>query len=283
MTDELDTGREARSALPADDSTPTHLGQPTPMKRVAFASFVGTAIEYYDFFIYGNAAALVFPTVFFPNLSHSLATIASLATFAAAFISRPVGAAVFGHFGDRLGRKRTLAATLLIMGLSTVAVGLVPSAAAIGVAAPLILLVLRLLQGFAVGGEWAGSALLSAEYAPTAKRGMYGMFTQLGVGSGLVLTNLIFLAVSATIGDASSAFMSWGWRIPFLLSAVLIVIALYVRLSINETPVFAQEKERRAIPKAPIAELFRDQRRQIILASGCVVAVWPSTSSAVPT
>jgi metabolite-proton symporter len=272
--DEFDSGVEARSALPASDSPPTGVREPTPMKRVALASFFGTAIEYYDFFIYGTAAALVFPTVFFPNLGHTVATVASLGTFAVAFFSRPVGAAIFGHFGDRLGRKRTLVATLLIMGVSTVAVGLVPSAAAIGVAAPLILLMLRLLQGFAVGGEWAGSALLSAEYAPTAKRGMYGMFTQLGVGSGLVLTNLIFLGVSATIDEDSPAFMHWGWRLPFLFSAVLIVMALYVRLNINETPVFAEEKAREAIPKAPIAELFRVQGRQIVFASGCVIAAF---------
>ena len=169
-------------------SSPTleRAARPVRMRRVAMASFVGTAIEYYDFFIYGTAAALIFPDVFFPNLSPTVATMASLSTFAVAFFSRPVGAAVFGHFGDRLGRKRTLVATLSIMGGSTVGVGLVPSAEAIGIAAPLILLLLRLLQGFAVGGEWAGSALLSAEYAPAAKRGRYGMFTQLGVGAGHV-------------------------------------------------------------------------------------------------
>ena len=153
------------------------------MKRVAVACFVGSAIEYYDFLIYGTAAALVFPTVFFPHLSPAVATVASMGTFAAAFVSRPFGAAVFGHFGDRLGRKKTLVATLLIMAVSTVSVGLVPSTAAIGQAAPLILIVLRLLQGFAVGGEWAGSALLSAEYAPPDKRGLYGMFTILGGGT----------------------------------------------------------------------------------------------------
>jgi metabolite-proton symporter len=246
----------------------------TPMKRVALASFVGTAIEYYDFYIYGTAAALVFPHVFFPNLGPTVATIASFATFAAAFISRPLGAAVFGHFGDRLGRKKTLVATLLIMGLSTVGVGLVPGAASIGIAAPLLLLTLRLLQGFAVGGEWAGSALLSAEYAPAAKRGMYGMFTQLGVGTGLVVTNVIFLAVNATIGEKSATFMTWGWRLPFLFSAVLVVVALYVRLSIDETPVFAQEKKTNTNPRAPIVELIRHQPRQITLASGVMFGIF---------
>jgi metabolite-proton symporter len=246
----------------------------TPMKRVAVASFVGTAIEYYDFYIYGTAAALVFPHVFFPNLGPTMATIASFGTFSAAFLSRPLGAAVFGHFGDRLGRKKTLVATLLIMGLSTVGVGLVPSAASIGVAAPLLLLTLRLLQGFAVGGEWAGSALLSAEYAPAAQRGRYGMFTQLGVGTGLVVTNVIFLVVNATIGEKSATFMTWGWRLPFLFSAVLVVVALYVRLSIDETPVFTKELEANTVPRAPLGELIRHQPRQIALASGVMFGIF---------
>lgn len=244
------------------------------MKRVALASYVGTAIEYYDFYIYGTAAALIFPHVFFPDLSPAMATIASFATFAAAFFSRPVGAAVFGHFGDRLGRKKTLITTLLIMGLSTVAVGLVPSAASIGVAAPILLLTLRLLQGFAVGGEWAGSALLSAEYAPPNKRGMYGMFTQLGVGTGLVLSSLVFLLVNLTVGEKSSSFVSWGWRLPFLFSAALIVVALYVRLSIEETPVFQKAKDEDSVSRAPMADLFRLQPRQIALAAGSMTGIF---------
>ncbi|TGB40506.1 MFS transporter [Mycolicibacterium peregrinum] len=244
------------------------------MKRVAFASFVGTAIEFYDFYIYGTAAALIFPHVFFPNMSPTMATISSLGTFAVAFLSRPIGAAVFGHFGDRLGRKKTLIATLLIMGLSTVCVGLVPSSATIGVAAPIILLALRLLQGFAVGGEWAGSALLSAEYAPVGKRGMYGMFTQLGAGAGLAVSNLVVFIVSLTIGEKSAVFLDWGWRLPFLFSAVLLVVALYVRLSIDETPVFAREQVTGGVPKAPLSELFRTQTRQVALAAGCMVGIF---------
>lgn len=244
--------------------------QGTPMKRVAMASFVGSAIEYYDFYIYGTAAALVFPKVFFPHLGMTMATVASMATFAAAFLSRPLGAAFFGHFGDRLGRKSTLIATLLIMGLSTVAVGTVPSAATIGVAAPLILLTLRLVQGFAVGGEWAGAALLSAEYAPPAARGRYGMFTQMGVGSGLVMSSLLFLAVNKTIGESSHAFVVWGWRIPFLFSAVLVVIALYVRLNVAETPVFAGQV-RGDTPVTPLTALLRRQRREVLLAAGSMI------------
>jgi MFS family permease len=223
--------------------------QPTSMRRVAAASFVGSAIEYYDFYIYGTAAALVFPKVFFPHLSTPMATVASMATFAAAFLSRPLGAAFFGHFGDRLGRKSTLIATLLIMGLSTVAVGLVPGAATIGMAA----------------------ALLSAEYAPAHARGRYGMFTQMGVGSGLVLSSLLFLAVNQTIGESSRAFIDWGWRIPFLFSAVLIVIALYVRCNVAETPVFVEQRARATARVTPLAALFRSQRREVVLAAGSML------------
>ncbi|MGA7131159.1 MAG: MFS transporter [Mycobacterium sp.] len=241
------------------------------MRRVAASCLVGSAIEFYDFLIYGTAAALVFPTVFFPHLSPALATLASMGTFASAFVARPIGGATFGYFGDRLGRKKTLIATLLIMAIATMSVGAVPSTATIGVAAPLILVALRLLQGFAVGGEWAGSALLSAEYAPEGKRGRYGMFTLLGGGTAAVLSSLTFLGVNFTIGENSPAFMQWGWRIPFLISAGLIAIALYVRLRIDETPVFVEEKARNRIPRAPIAELLRLQRREIFLAGGSIL------------
>ena len=243
----------------------------TSIKRVALASYVGSAIEYYDFYIYGTAAALVFPKVFFPHLGTTMATVASMATFAAAFLSRPIGAAFFGHFGDRLGRKSTLITTLLIMGLSTLIVGLVPGAATIGMAAPMLLLALRLVQGFAVGGEWAGAALLSAEYAPPEARGRYGMFTQMGVGSGLVMSSLMFLLVNQMIGETSRAFLDWGWRIPFLFSAVLIVIALYVRLNVAETPVFAEQQARDTGQSTPLAALFHNQRREVLLAAGAMI------------
>ncbi|MDT5087601.1 MAG: hypothetical protein QOG47_308 [Mycobacterium sp.] len=241
------------------------------MRRVAAACLVGSAIEFYDFLIYGTAAALVFPTVFFPQLSSTVATIASMGTFASAFVSRPIGGAMFGYLGDRVGRKKTLIATLLMMAVATVGVGLVPRTATIGIAAPIILVVLRLVQGFAAGGEWAGSVLLSAEYAPADKRGRYGMFTLLGGGVAAVLTSLTFLGVNVSIGETSSAFLQWGWRIPFLLSAVLIGIALYVRLRIDETPVFAEEKALDLVPQAPIAELLRLQRREIVLAGGSIL------------
>jgi MFS family permease len=203
-----------------------------------------------------------------------MATTAAMGTYATAFLSRPLGAVVFGHFGDRLGRKKTLVATLLVMALSTVIVGLVPSTAAIGAAAPWILITLRLLQGFALGGEWAGSALLSAEYAPAAKRGRYGMFTMAGAGTATVLASLTFLGVNCTIGDHSPAFMQWGWRLPFLISSALIGIGLYVRLKIDETPIFAEEKARHLMPKAPLAELLHLQRREIILGAGSTLGLF---------
>lgn len=248
-------------------------GTRATMRRIALASYVGSAIEFYDFFIYGTAAALVFPIVFFPHLSPLMASIASLGTFAAAFLSRPVGAAVFGHFGDRIGRKNALVVTLVIMGASSIGVGLIPSTETIGVAAPLLLITMRLLQGFAVGGEWAGAALMSAEQAPHGKRGYYCMFTQLGLGTALVLGNLVFLGVHGAFGAASSAFLQWGWRIPFLFSAVLLAVALYVRLHVQESPVFA-EAVSAGHTGVPIAEAMRHQGREVVLAAGAVVGMF---------
>ncbi len=238
------------------------------LRRISMASYIGSAIEFYDFFIYGTAAALVFPTVFFPELSHVMATTAALGAFAAAFLARPVGAAVFGHFGDRIGRKQTLVVTLLLMGVATVGVGLIPSTASIGIAAPLLLITLRLVQGFAVGGEWAGAVLLSAENAPAHRRGYFGMFTQLGLGTAVVLANLVFLLVHFGFGQDSAAFLQWGWRIPFLLSAVLIATALYIRLRVDESPVF---DEQHTDPATPIAALVRRQGRRLVLAAGVAV------------
>ncbi len=248
-------------------------GTRNTMRRVALASYVGSAIEFYDFFIYGTAAALVFPIVFFPHLSPLMASIASLGTFAAAFLSRPIGAAVFGHFGDRIGRKNALVVTLVIMGASSIGVGLIPSTEVIGVAAPLLLIAMRLLQGFAVGGEWAGAALMSAEQAPNGKRGYYCMFTQLGLGTALVLANLVFLGVHGAFGSADSAFLQWGWRIPFLLSAVLLAVALYVRLHVQESAVFT-EAASAGHAGVPIAEAVRHQGREVVLAAGAVVGMF---------
>lgn len=242
------------------------------LRRVAAASYVGSVIEFYDFVIYGTAAALVFPTVFFPHLGHVMAVVASLGTFASAFVARPVGAVLFGHFGDRLGRKRALVVTLLMMGVATVGVGLIPSTAAIGVAAPLLLTALRVLQGLALGGEWAGSALLSTEHAPDGRRGYYGMFTQLGLGSALVLANLVFLLVYGGFGADNPTLLSWGWRVPFLLSAVLIVTALVVRTRVSESPAFV-ETDMDGDREAPITTLLREQRRRFVLVSVAVVGM----------
>jgi MFS family permease len=237
------------------------------LRRTCLASYSGSAIEFYDFFIYGTAAALVFPTVFFPELNHLVATTASLGSFACAFLARPVGAAVFGHFGDRIGRKHTLVITLLLMGIATVGVGLLPGTATLGVAAPLLLVALRLIQGFAVGGEWAGAALLSTEQAPPDRRGFFGMFTQLGLGTALVMSNLVFLVVHQFFDEAGAAFLQWGWRIPFLLSAVLIAVALYIRLHIDEEPTEVTAPHE----GTPMAELFRNQGRQVLLAGGAAI------------
>ncbi|MEU5842604.1 MFS transporter [Rhodococcus sp. NPDC047139] len=215
------------------------------MRRVAVASCMGTTIEFYDFFIYGTAAALVFPTVFFPALGSTAGTVASFATFAVAFIARPVGAMLFGHFGDRIGRKKTLISTLLLMGISTLLIGLLPGAETIGIAAPIILVLLRFGQGFAVGGEWAGATLLTAEYAPPGQRGLYAMFPQLGPAIAFALSSGTFLFTGLALGDTNEAFLTYGWRIPFLLSIVLVGIGLYMRLAIEETPVFRADQEAR--------------------------------------
>ena len=229
-------------------SSPGHT-PPVPLRRVAVASCAGTTIEFYDFFIYGTAAALVFPKVFFPALGATAGTVASFATFAVAFFARPVGAILFGHYGDRIGRKRTLISTLLLMGIATVLIGLLPGAATIGVAAPIILVLLRFAQGFAVGGEWAGATLLTAEYAPKGKRGLYGVFPQLGPAIAFALSSGTFLITGLVMGDTDEAFLNYGWRIPFLLSILLVGVGLYVRLSIEETPAFRAAQAAREGPR----------------------------------
>lgn len=241
----------------------------TSMARVAVASSMGSIIEFYDFLIYGTAAALVFPQVFFPALGPAAGTLAAFGTFAVAFVSRPLGAVLFGHFGDRLGRKKTLVSTLLIMGIATVTIGLLPDASVIGVAAPIILVVLRFLQGFAVGGEWAGAALLAAEYAPPKHRGLFAAFPQLGPSIGFALASATFLIINLSLGDKSEAFLTFGWRIPFIGSAVLVMIGLYIRLKIEETPVFKAVSDESVVPagprKLPVWESVRNQPRQILL------------------
>ncbi|WP_120298709.1 MFS transporter [Gordonia phthalatica] len=259
------------------------------MTRVAAASSIGTTIEFYDFFIYGTAAALAFPTVFFPEVDATTATLASFATFAVAFFARPVGAIVFGHFGDRIGRKRTLVWTLLIMGVSTVLIGLLPGYEVgafglfqngIGIAAPIILVILRFLQGFAVGGEWAGATLLTAEYAPAGKRGLYAMFPQLGPAFAFFLSSLTFLVASITVGTASDAFLTYGWRVPFILSMVLVLVGLWVRLAVAETPVFQETQAKRAVEpvatenKLPFLDAVRHQWKEIMIAGGALASLF---------
>lgn len=248
------------------DTQPTR--KPTSMARVATASCIGTTIEYYDFFIYGTAAALVFPHLFFPALGSTAGTVASFATFAVAFIARPLGAVVFGHFGDKLGRKKTLVTTLFLMGGATVAIGLLPSANAIGVLAPIALVVLRFAQGLAVGGEWAGANLLAVEYAPVEKRGFYAVFPQLGPAIAFGLSSGTFLLSDVVLGE--SAFMDYGWRIPFVLSGALVLVGLYIRMSIDETPVFKADLAS-SVPtskRSPFRDVIRTQPKEILLSAG---------------
>lgn len=251
------------------------------MLKVATATTIGTTIEYYDFFVYGTAAALVFPVVFFPALGAAAGLTASFATFAVAFFARPVGAMVFGHYGDRLGRKRALVATLVIMGAATVAIGLLPTPemlGAFGWLAPTLLVAMRFFQGFAVGGEWAGAALMAAEYAPPKLRGFFASLPMLGPSIAFGLSSATFLITNITLGEESEAFMTYGWRIPFVLSAVLVIIGLWIRMSLDETPVFREQQAQRQAAaehaaahdvaptkeSLPLGEAFRKQWKEII-------------------
>ncbi len=223
--------------------------------QVLFASLIGTTIEFFDFYIYATAAVLVFPKLFFPTSDPASARLASLATFAIAFLARPFGSALFGHFGDRVGRKTTLVAALLTMGLSTVAIGALPTYETIGVAAPLLLALCRFGQGLGLGGEWGGAVLLAIENAPPGKRAWYGMFPQLGAPIGFLFSGGVFLLLSNVLTDEQ--FFAFGWRIPFLASAVLVLVGLYVRLTITETPVFQNALRHREPVKVPIFSVFR--------------------------
>ncbi len=237
--------------------------------QVLFASLIGTTIEFFDFYIFATAAVLVFPRLFFPSTDPASAMLASLATFAIAFFARPVGSALFGHFGDRIGRKTTLVAALLTMGLSTFAIGALPTYNFIGVAAPLLLAIFRFGQGLGLGGEWGGAVLLAIENAPPEKRAWYGMFPQLGAPAGFLCSGGIFLALSRWLSDAQ--FFSFGWRIPFLASAVLVVVGLYVRLTITETPVFRSAVSRQERVKVPMLTVFREHPRAMLV--GTLIAL----------
>jgi len=235
------------------------------MGPVIFSSTLGTAIEWYDFFLYGTMAALVFPKVFFPESDAIVGTLLSLFTFLVGFIARPFGGALFGHFGDRIGRKSTLIATLLLMGISTLLIGFLPGYATIGIAAPLILVLLRLGQGLGVGGEWGGSVLLAMEYGHKSHRGFWASWPQMGVPVGLILSTVVVNIVNSATG---SSFITWGWRIPFFVSALLVIVGLYIRLRILETPLFAQVKAQNREAKAPIIEAFRHSTPEILLSAG---------------
>ena len=236
--------------------------------KVAVASLIGTSVEWYDFFLYGTAAALVFNKLFFPQLDPIVGTIAAFATFAVGFIARPIGGIIFGHYGDRIGRKRMLYITLLIMGLATACIGLLPTYGSVGIFAPILLVVLRLAQGFGLGGEWGGAVLMAVEHAPPNKRGFYGSFPQIGAYIGLLLSTLVFRYFSSM---PEATFLSWGWRVPFLLSFLLVIVGLYIRMKVAESPVFLKLKEQarheKAAPKMPILEVIKHPKN-ILLAMG---------------
>jgi metabolite-proton symporter len=239
--------------------------------RVAVASAIGTTIEWYDFFIYGTAAATVFAPRFFPQVSPVAGTLAAFATFGAGFIARPIGGIVMGHFGDRIGRKSMLVWSLMLMGLSTLGIGLLPDYAQIGLWAPALLLVSRLVQGFALGGEWGGAVLMSIEHAPVERRGYYGSIVALGLPAGIVLSNAVFLASSLAADPAQ--FLAWGWRIPFLASAVLVAVGLFIRVGLAESPEFADVRRQDRVRRMPVLDVMRGNVRAVLLAAGSYVGI----------
>jgi MFS family permease len=236
---------------------------------IVAASVVGTSIEWYDYYIFGTAAALVFGSLFFPGVSTTAATLAAFATFGVGFLARPLGAVVIGHFGDRIGRRSMLVLTLLLTGGATFLIGVLPTYAAIGIGAPVLLVALRLVQGFGVGGEWGGAILIATEHATPSRRALYGSFAQFGVPIGVLTSNLAFLAVS---GLSTADFMDWGWRIPFLFSIVLVVVGFLVRTRLQDAPEFEQAKQASAAGRVPVAELLRRSPRVLVLASLASIA-----------
>jgi metabolite-proton symporter len=242
------------------------------MTKIAFASFIGTTIEYYDFYIYGLAAALVFPALFFPKLDPAAGLLASFATYGVAFLARPLGGAIFGHYGDRVGRKAMLIFSLLLMGVATFLVGLLPSYESIGLLAPILLIALRFLQGVGLGGEWAGAVLMAAEHAPPGKRAFYAGFPQLGPAPAYLLSAGIFLLLVSQL--TPEQFVAWGWRIPFLLSIVLVGVGLFIRAKLAETPVFQAIMKSHTEARVPLWEVLRDCPRTVILATGAGVVIF---------
>jgi MFS family permease len=249
------------------------------MKKVALTALAGTSIEWYDFFLYGAAAALIFPTAFFGEATPSTALILSLLTFAAGFIARPIGGIIFGHYGDRVGRKKTLVIALILMGVSSTLIGLLPTYAMIGVTAPILLTSLRFAQGLAIGGQWGGAMLLVTESAPSDKRGYYGAFAQAGAPVGVILANLAFIITSSLVSEES--FYSWGWRIPFLASAILIGISMYIQLNLEDTKAFKElqamrenhESNNEVVQRSPILEAIKKYPKRIALAAGAFLSI----------
>ncbi|MDA8526302.1 MHS family MFS transporter [Gammaproteobacteria bacterium] len=250
------------------------------MQKVALTALAGTSIEWYDFFLYGAAAALIFPTAFFGEATPSTALILSLLTFAAGFIARPIGGIIFGHYGDRVGRKKTLVMALILMGVSSTLIGLLPTYAMIGITAPILLTSLRFAQGLAIGGQWGGAMLLVTESAPSNQRGYYGAFAQAGAPIGVILANLAFITTSALVSEDS--FYSWGWRIPFLASAILIGISMYIQLNLEDTKAFKELQALResqkdnnedAIRRSPILEVIQKYPKRIALAAGAFLSI----------
>jgi MHS family shikimate/dehydroshikimate transporter-like MFS transporter len=240
------------------------------IRKVVAASFIGTTIEWYDFFLYGTAAALVFGELFFPKAEPAIGTLSAFGTFAVGFAARPIGGIVFGHYGDRLGRKSMLVISLLIMGLATFAIGLLPTYATIGVAAPVLLVILRFAQGLGVGGEWGGAVLMSVEHAPKGKRGLFGAWPQMGVPAGLLLSTLVFLGLQSATTEEQ--FLAWGWRVPFLVSIVLVGVGLFIRLKVMESPVFQQVKDSGTEASKPIIDVIKTHPRSVLTAMGMRVA-----------
>ncbi len=243
---------------------------PTSLRTVVAASFIGTAIEWYDFFLYGTAAALVFNKLFFPTVDPLTGTMAAFATYAVGFIARPLGGIVFGHYGDRIGRKSMLILTLMLVGVSTFAIGLLPTYESIGIAAPLLLVLLRFVQGFGVGGEWAGAVLMVVEHGSGGKRGYYASWVQAGSPVGLLLATVVFQAVSQSMDEQQ--FLSWGWRVPFLFGIVLTGVGYFIRLKVIESPLFQDAMVKAPMEKPPIVEVFRAHPKNVMLAMGARMA-----------
>src|ERR671912_422259 len=243
-------------------------GQTSSIRQVALASFIGTAIEWYDFFLYGTAAALVFGSLFFPEATPLGGTLLAFATYGVGFFARPVGGIIFGHYGDRIGRKTMLVLSLLIMGVATFLIGLLPTFESVGILAPILLVGLRLFQGIGVGGEWGGAVLMAVEHAPTGRRGFYGSWPQMGVPAGLVLSTVVFALFEQL---PEEQFLAWGWRVPFLLSIILVAVGLYIRLRLMESPAFREVEETHTESPMPILDVLRTYPKNVLLAMGARV------------